>query len=184
MKQEVNLLPKKLGKIRKKQKLKFLLTRVLMGLVLVLALVMVGLSSYSLVLAKGNKNLEEKTEQVKKKISSLSEIESKQVYLLSKLGSFESLIKTQETHQAVTETVFALIPNGTTLKGFQVSEDGVIQISGSVPNYLVLSELLDRARSSLNYRLPILKAVATRVTVGNEGVINFDIDLTVGVKES
>jgi len=67
------------------------------------------------------------------------------------------LVKVQAKHQAITETVFAILPQGTNLKGFQVSETGLIQLSGSVPNYLTFNELLERVRKSQDYRLPIMK---------------------------
>jgi len=184
MKSEVNLFPKKIKKIRQKQKLKRLSLRVVLIILLVLALTMIGMSSYSLKLAKENSELEAKASSLKSKIESLSDIESKQVYLISKLGSFESLLVTHEKHQAVTETVFGLIPNGTSLKGFDVSEEGVINLAGSVPNFVTLERLMEKIRNNQAYRLPILTAKVNRITLGQDGTVSFDIDLTMGAKQS
>lgn len=181
---EVNLFEKKIQKIRRSLKLKFLAIRLLMGLVLVLALVLIGVSSYSLVVAKANQKLETKIETTKKQISNLSEIESKQVYLLSKLGSFEPLIQTQETSQAVVETIFELLPDGTSLKGFEVAEDGVISLTGSVPDFTIFNELLYRIKQTNNYRLPIIRAVADQVSLGADGSVNFSINITININKT
>lgn len=182
MNPEISLFPKKIAGIRRKQQLKKLTIRVLFLGLLVLAGVMIVLSGWSLILTRGNKQLDEDIQSAKEKITSLSEVESKQVYLLSKLGSFKSLLKTHEAHQAVTETVFALIPSGTTLRGFQVSEEGIISLSGSVPDFPTLEELLKRVRSTSDYRLPIVEAKVRRVSFGAEGAISFEIDLVIEVK--
>lgn len=179
---ELNLFPKKIQKIRQQQHLRFLVTRILLGLLIVLAFLMISLSGYSLVIVESNKNIEAKINSVEQKIVSLKGLEMKQVYLLSKLKSFEGLIKTQEKHQAITETIFALLPQNTSLKDFQVAEDGVIKLSGSVPDYLTFTALLNNLRKSNDYRLPITKSVANKVSSAKDGTITFDIVLTIAVK--
>lgn len=184
MKAGIDLFPKKIKAINKRQRLKYLALRGLVGLFVVSAGLLIGLSSYSLILAKQNKAIDTKIEATKNKIVELSDVESKQVYLLSKLGSFEELVKVQAKHQAVTETVFALLPSGTNLKGFQVSETGEIQLSGSLPDYPAFNELLARTRRTKDYRLPITKAVITKVGANNETAeVNFEMNLTMAVKE-
>ena len=81
---------------------------------------------------------------------------------------------------AVTETVFALIPNGTTLKGFEVNEEGEILLSGTVPNFSTLSELISRVKNQDRYRLPINKATMTKVVFGKDGVVNFSMNVSIG----
>lgn len=182
MSPEINLFPKKIAKVRQKQKFKKLIVRTLILGLLVLAGLMIGLSTWSLMVARGNEQLDKKIQSAKQKITGLSEVETKQVYLSSKLTSFKALLKTHEAHQAVTETVFALVPSGTTLKGFQVSEEGVINLSGSVPDFPTLEELLGRIKDSSSHRLPIVEAKLKRVAFGAEGSINFDIDLVIRVE--
>jgi len=182
MSPEISLFPKKISKIRQKQRLKKLAIRVLFLGLLALAGLMIILSVISLTVARGNKQVDEKIKTTKGKIASLSEVESKQVYLSSKLSSFKSLLKTHEAHQAVTETVFSVIPDGTTLRGFQVNEEGVISLSGSVPDFLTLEELLKRVKGGPDSRLPIVEAKVNRVAFGKAGVISFDIDLVLEVK--
>jgi len=183
MSKEINLFEKKIKKVSKRLKLKKLTVRVLIIIVFILAILMIIFSIISIGLAKSNQKIDDKIISTKNKISALSEVESKQVYLLSKLGSFKELLKTHEKHQAVTETVFALVPNGTTLSGFQVNEDGIITLSGSVPDFLTLEELLDRIKNSADYRLPIVEAKVKRIAFGKEGTVSFDIDITIGSKK-
>jgi len=178
---EINLFEKKIKKVRKRLKLKKLTVQVLIVVLFVLAVLMIVLSIVSILMARSNQGINDKITATKNKISALSEVESKQVYLLSKLGSFKELLKTHEKHQAVTETVFALVPNGTTLRGFQVSEDGIITLSGTVPDFLTLEELLKRIKEGSDYRLSIEEAKVNRVAFGAEGTVNFEIDVTIGV---
>lgn len=181
---ELDLYTKRIRIVNKRQKLKALAVKGLLVLLMVVVVVLIGLSSYSLILAQQNKILDSKIEATKKKIIELSDVESKQVYLLSKLGSFEELAKSQAKHQAVAETVFAILPQGTNLKGFQVADTGEIQLSGSVPDFPTFNELLGRIRKSQDYRLPIVKAMVSRVATSKEGnEVNFEISLTMAVKE-
>jgi len=181
MSPEISLFPKKIGKLRRKQRIKKLAIRGLLIGLLGLAVVMIGLSSLSLMIAKENKDLDKQTQATRRKIGGLQEIESKQVYLVGKLSSFKTILKTHEAHQSITETIFALIPNGTTLKGFQVSEEGVINLSGSVPDFIILGELLERIKDNSRYRLPIIGAKVNRAAFGKEGAVSFDIDITIKV---
>ncbi len=178
---EINLFAKKIGRLNKKQKLKFLLTRSILFWVLVMSLTMVVLAGWSLIVNKQNIKLDQEVKSTKQAITDYQKIESQQVYLTSKLKSFKSLIKSQEVHQAVTETIFDLIPSGTELKGFKVETDGMIRLSGTVPDYLTLSELLSRIKNPKERKLPIEQARVNKIMVTLDGLINFDIDLEIKV---
>lgn len=183
---ELNLYTNKIKAINRRQKLKLAAVKGLVGLLIAAVGLLIGLSSYSLILAKQNQIIDSKIKATTKRIMELSEIEGKQVYLKSKLGTFENLVKSQEKHQAITETVFAILPPGTDIKGFQVSETGEIKLAGSVADYVTFNELLERIRKSKDYRLPIVKAIASRVNHTKTEKINnvsFEIDLTMAVKE-
>lgn len=174
---EVNLLARKLKKIRDRQRIKKLSGKILLAGIFVLALIMIGLSSYALGVAKSNKKLEQKVSLTKNKISDLQDVESKQVYLISKLGSFANLLKLQERHQAVAETIFSLIPNGTSLQGFEVNEKGTIDLSGNVPDWSKLFELLTRIKGPKLGQLSVAQAQVSRINFGSKGDINFSINI-------
>lgn len=174
---EVNLFAKKIKQLRDRQRIKKLAGRILLVSMLILALLMVALSGYSLSIANSNKNLEQKISLTKNKITQLQDVESKQVYLVSKLGSFANLLKLQERHQAVAEAIFGMIPNGTTLQGFEVNEKGIIDLAGSVPDWLKLFELLRRIREQTTGQLSVVQAQVDRISFGKTGAINFDINI-------
>lgn len=174
---EVNLFAKKIKKIRDQQRIKKLAGRILVLIILALALIMIVLSGYSLNIANSNKNLERKISLTKDKITQLEDVESKQVYLVSKLGSFADLLKLQERHQAVAETIFNLIPSGTTLQGFEVNEKGMIDLSGSAPDWLKFFELLRRIKEQTTGELRIAQAQVNKISFGKTGAINFDINI-------
>lgn len=172
---------KRLKKINQKLKLRYLLTRSIIFWILVMAVLMAGISSWSLVVNKKNIKLNQNIKTAEKEIRVLEQVESQQVYLTSKLATFRQLIKTQEVHQAITETIFTLIPSGTELKGFKVETEGVIRLTGTVPDYVTLEDLLSRIKDPGELRLPISAAKVNRIVISKEGNISFDIDLTVEV---
>lgn len=174
---EVNLFAKKIKKVRDRQRIKKLAGKIILVSMLMLALLMVALSVWALRITNSNKNLEQKISLTKNKITQLQDVESKQVYLVSKLGSFANLLKLQERHQAVAETIFNMIPNGTTLQGFEVNEKGTIDLIGNVPDWSKLFELLRRISEPLTGQLRAVQAEVNRISFGKTGVINFDINI-------
>lgn len=174
---EVNLFAKKIKRLRDRQKIKKLAGKILLASMLMLALLMIALSAFALKIASSNKNLEQKINLTKDKILKLQDVESKQVYLVSKLGSFANLLKLQERHQAVAETIFNLIPNGTTLQGFEVNEKGTIDLAGSVPAWSKLFELLQRIKEQTIGQLRVVQAQVNRISFGKTGAINFSINI-------
>jgi len=176
MKKNVNLFPKKIKKIRVRQKWKRQLVRFLLIMVLATAITMIGLSIYSnIFLAKVNTELEGKISSEKKKIEDLRSIESKQVYLTNKLNSFEPLLKVQAKNQAITETIFIILPNRTNLKGFDIDK-GVLILSGSVPSFPILNELFENIKKE-GMPLKIIKADVKKISYSEKGGVSFDLVL-------
>lgn len=174
---EVNLLTNKLKKVRDRQRIKKTAGKILLASITVIAFLMIGLSSYSLGIANSNKKLEQKISVTKVKITQLEEVESKQLYLISKLTAFADLLKLQERHQGVAETIFGLIPNGTSLQGFEVNEDGNITLAGKAPNWLKLYELLSLIKESKSGQFRVVQAQVNKVNFGSKGEINFNINI-------
>lgn len=174
---EVNLFAKKIKKLTARQRIKKLTGRILLVSMLMLALLMIGLSGVALKIVNSNKRLEQKISLTKDKITQLQDVESKQVYLVSKLGSFANLLKLQERHQAVAETIFNMIPDGTTLQGFEVNEKGTIDLTGSVPVWSKLFELLQRIKEQTTGQLRVVQAQVNRISFGKTGEISFGINI-------
>jgi Tfp pilus assembly protein PilN len=178
---DLNLFTDKLSKLRKKQKIRSLGWRIILGLVVLLTCLLIGLSSYSLLVARNNQRLAIRIDTAKKEINDLKTIETKQAYLISKIDTFGDLLVTQEKHQAIAEAIFSLIPNGTSLKGFQVAEDGFVTLSGSVPDYPTLLSLMERIKNSQELNLPVLSAKVNTISFGGSAGINFAIEVLIGV---
>jgi len=184
MKKNVNLFPKKIKKIRVRQKWKRQLLRFLLIMVLATAITMVGLSVYSnIFLSRANEELERTISSEKTKIENFRSIESKQVYLTNKLNSFEPLLKAQAKNQAIAETIFSILPNNTNLRGFEI-EKGALSLSGSVPSFVVFNELLENIREG-ETSLKIIKADAKKISYSEKGGVSFNLILVLeGVEDN
>ncbi len=174
---EVNLFVKKIKKVRDRQRIKKLAGKIILASMLMLALLMIVLSILALSIVSSNKNLEQKISLTKNKITQLQDVESKQLYLVTKLDSFANLLKLQKRHQAVAEAIFNMIPDGTTLQGFDVNEKGTIDLSGNVPDWSKLFELLRRIREPATNQLQVVQAQVNRISFGKAGAINFAINI-------
>ena len=174
---EIELLKKTIKKTREEKRLKDLVVKILFGLIFCLAGAMICLSLYNLTLWARNKTMEQQKSTVKQKITDLNQVEMKQTYLLDKLTSFKDLLKLQKRHQAVAETIFALIPDGTSLKGFDIDESGAVNLSGTVVGWEQLSELFSRIRQTETEKLRVLTAQVNKISFSADSRINFDIDL-------
>ncbi|MFH0943147.1 MAG: hypothetical protein V1810_03165 [Candidatus Beckwithbacteria bacterium] len=177
---DLNLLSEKIKKVRDKQKLKRLAWKLVVIGWIVLALLIAGLSAYGIGINMLNKSLEQKTSQAKNQITQLEDVESKQVFLVSKITAFEDLLKQQEKHQRIAEAIFSLIPDGTSLKGFKVNENGTISLSGNVPSWPKLYELIRRIKEPTAGQARIIEAGVQRISFNNKAEINFSIFLTLG----
>lgn len=181
---EIELLAKKIKVIRKRQRLKILAAKLFLLGILLLSGLMILLSLYNLSIGIRNKKLTERSELIKQKITDQKEIESQQIYLLNKLEAFKNLIKVQAKHQAVAETIFNLVPDGATLKGFDVNESGKIILSGSVPDWQSLVLLLERIKNTSTAKLRVIQAEVNKIYFSEKGGIDFDIDLQLSDNQS
>ena len=175
---DIELAGKTIGRIRQKQRVKRLLDKGIIWGAFGLSLILIVVAGLNLWVSRSNQVLDGRIQSVKKQIEAKAKIENQQVYLNSKLASFGSLIKTHELHQAVAETVFALIPTGTSLKGFAVTETGTINLSGSVPSWQLFSRLLANLKSQPG-PLEIKSAKINKVNFSPDGGVSFDLELTI-----
>ncbi|MCX6816496.1 MAG: hypothetical protein NTZ93_01320 [Candidatus Beckwithbacteria bacterium] len=174
---EIELIKKEIKKVRDRQRLKKLAGKILVLILFGLSGIMIFVSLFNLSISAINKKLELQLNVIKQKITDLKEVETKQVYLLSKLQSFKDLLKLQERHQAVAEAVFALVPDGTSLKGFDVNESGIIKLAGDVADWETFNLLLGHIREAKAGKLIIVNAQVDKISFDSKSGINFDINL-------
>ena len=173
---DIDLAGKTIGRVRKTQKAKRLLDQAVIWGALILSLLLIAIASTNLLVNKSNQGLSGRIKTKEKEIESMSKIESQQVYLTGKLASFGVLVKTHEVHQAVADTVFNLIPSGTSLKGFEVDETGLINLSGTVPGWQLLSRLFDNLKEPTG-PLTVSGFKVKQINFSGGGGINFDLEL-------
>lgn len=181
---DIELSKKTLSRLRRTQKLKYLFNKLIIVGGLLLSFILLGISGANLWIKKDNQRLDKRVKSTETKISAKNKVETQQVYLNSKLTSFAGLIKTHELHQELTETIFALIPTGTTLKGFEVTETGQISLSGSVPSWPLFSRLILNLKQSSG-PLKVAQVTVKKIDFNNLGTVNFNFNLainTAGVK--
>lgn len=174
---EIELAKSTIGRIRQKQRVKRLLDKVVIWGGLFLGFVMILIAAINLWVNRENQVLDSRIKSTQKQIEAKSKVESQQVYLNSKLTTFAGLIKTHELHQSIAETVFSLIPNGTSLKGFEVSETGIINLSGSVPGWTLFSRLLSNLQQP-SEPLSVAQAKIRQVNFSGDGTVSFELELT------
>lgn len=181
MSPDINLAVKTVAKIRQKQKLKRLVNQALIWVGLFLSLALILVSALSLWVNHQNQLLETRIKTAQKGIEALEKIEGQQVYLTSKLAVFGGMVKTHELHQAVAETVFSLIPSGTSLKGFEVNDSGTIALSGFSPDWPLFSRLLVNLRQKETKPLLVKSVKVNQVNFNSDGAITFDLDLAINL---
>ena len=181
---EIELAEKTIGKIRKKQQLKLLFSRILIWGGLVLGIVLIATALFNFLVVRNNRELDGKIKLIQKEIESKSKVETQQVYLLSKLDSFGGLLTTHELHQSVAETVFSLIPSGTSLKDFSVAETGGIALSGSVPDWQLLNRFFTNLKQPPTAPLKVKSYKIKQISFSSTGGINFDVELALDVPKS
>ena len=177
---DIELASKTIGRIRKTERAKRFFNKIIIWGSFGLSVALIIIASLNLLVNNSNKILNDKIKAREKEIESKSKIESQQVYLNSKLASFGTLIKTHELHQTVAETVFSLIPSGTSLKGFEVTETGIINLSGTVPNWQLLSKLLGNLEQPTS-PLTVTQYKIKQINFSSSGSLSFDLELSLKI---
>ena len=174
---EIELAKSTIGRIRQRQRVKRWLDRVVIWGALLLSLTMIVMAVINLLVNRENQVLDSRIKSTQKQIEAKTKVESQQVYLNSKLTTFAGLIKTHELHQAIAETVFSLIPNGTSLKGFEVSETGIINLSGSMPDWPLFSRFLTNLKQP-SQPLSVAQAKIRQINFTGDGTVSFELELS------
>jgi len=178
---EINLSKRRISGIRKKQRIKYWFNRIIIWGIVFLGLLLIGLSGWNLLISRKNQALTLKIESLKKEIQAKSKIETQQIYLTDKLASFNSLIKTHELHQDIAETVFALIPDGTSIQGFEITETGLISLNGSVSSWEQLNQLLENVKRKDSSRLAIKQANMNNINFSIDSAIGFNLEIQLAI---
>lgn len=140
---EINLISKRISAIRARERLQWLIRVGSIIALVVFVVISSSVLSYFYFLKRKTETLDNKISQAEAQVKSLQEKETKVIYLNRKLTTLASILKLQATGQKQVEAVFALIPEGVSITGFNISEEQAIEISGEARDFSSLEKLFN-----------------------------------------
>lgn len=138
MNENINFLKEKAVVLKKRAKELFFIQTGSFALLIIYGLALVGLFSYFLILKRETNVLGERVGEAKVRIEGFQPIETKQVYLKTKVQSLVKVFAGQRQHQKITEAVFTLLPEGISISGLTIDEEGGVGFSGETTSFKVL----------------------------------------------
>lgn len=174
----INFLKEKAVFLKKKASRLFFIQTASFALLIIYGLGIVGLFSYYFVLKKESDALGEKVSEAKARIESLRSIETKQVYLKSKIKSLAEVLADQKQHQKITEAVFNFLPEGIAISGFAIDEKGGVSFSGESYSFKTLKNFFTSLETTPQIgEIKIKKVRIGKVSFDYEKGYSFDIYL-------
>ena len=141
-------------------------------------LVILASLAYYFYLDRQGKLLEEdilvNREAIKKKVS----LETKQIYLKSKLASFGGLWQDTKNYQAISEGLFVLIPSGVEITNLKVDWANAISFEGTALNFQALANLLGNLKKGKLNDIGLTLVQLNNVEFARENGFHFQINLT------
>jgi Tfp pilus assembly protein PilN len=138
----INFLKDRLVISQKKTKRLFLIRSWVLVMGAIYSLLIFSSFSYHLLAKKRNQALKEEIKQKEAVISNLRPIETKQVYLLSKIESLSKILVSKRQHQEVAGALLSFLPEEISVSDFYIEENGTITFSGSCLSFKVLKNFL------------------------------------------
>lgn len=178
MEKNINFLRDRIALWKKKARRLFLTRTLSVGLLVIYGILVLGVFSYNLILKKQSQILKEKMQREEKVIESLRPIETKQIYLASKVESLSGVLTSKRKHQEIVDSLFFVLPEGISVSNFQISEDGTVSFSGTCSELRVLKIFLDilEAEDGIS-EVVVKKAHIGNINYGFEKEYHFNISL-------
>jgi len=139
----INFLRDRIAFLKKKSRKVFFIRTWSLSLLAIYGALVIGSFFYHFLLKNQNNTFKEKMKKEEKAIESLSSIETKQVYLASKVESLSQILKAKRMHQEIVESLFFILPQGISIDNFHISEDGTVNFSGACSSLRVLDDFLN-----------------------------------------
>ncbi len=114
-----------------------------MVVLVIFSLIVIIIYSYSFILDKEKETLTQNLSQQRVKIENLKSLEVKQVYLKNKLISLKEILANQKKSQMITEAVFALLPEGISISGFSVDEEGGVKFGATSESFQTMTKFFN-----------------------------------------
>jgi Tfp pilus assembly protein PilN len=175
--QELNFLKSQQQQLKKKAQRQFFLQISAFSLLVVYGLIILATFTYNFLLKKESQSLADRISQQKQKIESAAEVETKQVYLKSKIINLQQILATAQDNQKLIEGFFSLLPEGVAVKGFDISQKGMLEFTGSAESFTVLDNLFKNVEKKQLGQKQIFGASVGKVTLEKGAGFNFSLTL-------
>jgi len=174
----INFLSQKQGQYRKKMKRLLIIQMGAFGILALYIIGMAGAFGYYLYLSRANKVLESQAAQLSSQVQELSPVETKFIFIKTKVSSLVPVLAAQRRHQEIVEAVLSLIPEGISIRGFNVSEEGEINFSVEAATFQSLKQFLSNLRKKdLTPYVRMEFAKAGSVSLRDEGGYSMSVSL-------
>lgn len=107
-------------------------------------LIIIATFSYSFILKKKQNILAGKIKKTKNQIDSFRSIETKQVYLKSKIKSLNNILADKQESQKITEAIFSLLSEGININSFAVTKDGQVSFNGQSSDFQKMKKFFSK----------------------------------------
>lgn len=148
MTKSINFLRKKVSQEKLSQKSLFIVEIGSVVVLCIFSLIVIAIYSYSFILDKEKETLNQSVNQQRVKIGNLKSLEVKQIYLKNKLISLKGILANQKKSQMITEAVFALLPEGISISGFSVDEQGGVKFGATSENFLTMTQFFNNLEAT------------------------------------
>ena len=143
MLKNINFLKERVALLKKRARKLFFIRSLSLGLLTLYGVLISGAFSYNFLLKRQEQAFKEKIAREEKIIESLRPIETKQVYLVSKVESLSQILASKKQNQKIVESLFLILPEGIAVSNFHISESGVVNFSGTCSSLKALKDFLD-----------------------------------------
>lgn len=174
----INFLAGKQSEYRKKMRRLLLIQ---LGSFTILGLYIIGLAAvfgYYFYLNRANKKLEIQASQLSGQVQEYGPVEAKYVFIKTKVSALTPVLASQRKHQEIVEALLALLPEGISVKGFTVSEEGEINFSAEARTFKALEQFLNNLRKKkLTPQIEVKYAQVGSVRLKENGGYNMSVNL-------
>lgn len=153
---KINFLSQKQLRLRRQAKRLLKLQTPAIILVVINIVILIGLLGYSFFLGYQKTLWEQKEKIVLSDIKQLSSVETKHVFIKSKLDKLTSIFESSQKHQDLAEAVLSLLPSGMTIQGLSIENQGYVSFSAEAQSFNEVKEFLSNIRQG-ELRPPTVK---------------------------
>ncbi len=174
----VNFLRAQREKIKRRTKRLFIVQISSLLLLLIYGLVVIGVFAFYFISKKEGDALNKKISSQRNKIEQAVDVETKQVYLKNKADNLINVFENARNHQLLIEGLFSLLPEGISIRGFDVAQTEEIRFQGRAVDFASLERLFENVKKGkLTEEIPLYSAYVGKVSLLKEGGFSFELSL-------